>query len=238
MKIRLRILSFVLTSLLLATPLCSAMAEPLPPRPGTQLGTAVHLQAGEVRAMYDGCGGQIAPVVRADYEQEVVERVNSLRAANGLPPLKRVTELDQAARYHATDMVHDSYFDHDSYDRVGGSLVQACGWAERIQSYYSNRRSIAENIAAGQATPQDVMNVWMNSTGHRQNILSAAIWEIGVGYAEGGPYGRYWIQDFGRRYDVYPLIINAEAASTNTPSVWLYIYGDWEQMRLRNDSDS
>jgi len=76
---------------------------------------------------YTGCGnGVIAPVVNADYEQQVVELVNAQRALQSLPPYKRVTPLDQAARYHATDMAQDNYFDHNSYDWVNGSLVQAC----------------------------------------------------------------------------------------------------------------
>jgi len=237
MQIRRRVLCLVLTSWFLLSLPGPAVAEPLPPNPLAQVGTAVHLQAGDVRAMYDGCGGQIAPVVRADYEQEVVERVNDIRAANGLPPLRRVVELDQAARYHAADMAQDDYFDHHSYDRSGGSLVRACDWSARIQSYYTSWNSLAENIAAGQADPEDVMNSWMNSSGHRANILSNGNWEIGVGYSEGGAYRRYWVQDFGRRYNIYPLIISGEAGTTDTPNVWLYIYGQWEQMRLRNDSD-
>jgi hypothetical protein len=75
----------------------------------------------------------------------------------------------------------------------------------------------------------------MISTGHRNNILSAYSWEIGVGYFQGGGYGSYWVQDFGRQSGVYPLIINQEAESTDSRSVSLYIYGDWTEIRLRND---
>ena len=58
-------------------------------------------------------------------------------------------------------------------------------------------RKVAENIAAGQRTPQDVVTSWMNSSGHRANILNCNLTEIGVGYATGGSYGRYWTQNFG-----------------------------------------
>jgi uncharacterized protein YkwD len=187
---------------------------------------------------YTGCGnGVIAPVVNADYEQQVVELVNAQRALQSLPPYKRVTSLDQAARYHATDMAQDNYFAHDSYDRVGGSLVQVCAWSSRISSYYSGWQYLAENIAAGYSTPQSVMNGWMNSSGHRANILSPNNWEIGVGYYQGGgDYGVYWVQDFGRRSGIYPLVIANEAASTNSRNVPIYIYGSWQDMRLQNDS--
>jgi hypothetical protein len=79
-----------------------------------------------------------APVVNADFEQEVVELTNDARAANGLPPLKRAVPLDQSTRYHSTDMGQDDYVNHDSYDRTGGDLFMVCAWSSRIQSYYAN----------------------------------------------------------------------------------------------------
>ncbi len=80
---------------------------------------------------------------------------------------------------------------------------------------------MGENIADGFRIPQAVMNGWMNSSGHRANILSTNSWEIGVGYAaaSGWTYYRYWTQDFGRRAGMYPLIINRDAASTDSHSV-------------------
>ena len=206
--------------------------------PFVLLGTAVLLSSMWATTVfaYSGCGGVTAPIVNADFEKQVLALVNTERANQSLPPLKRVTELDQAARYHATDLGQDNHFDHDSYDRSGGNLVYSCAWLSRISSYYSGWSSLAENIAAGQATPQDVMNSWMNSSEHRANILSSNVWEIGIGYYEGsGTYYRYWVQDFGRRNGIYPLIINSDAATSNSQSVSVYIYGSWTQMRLKND---
>lgn len=180
-----------------------------------------------------GCGGINVPVVNAAYELEVVFLVNQERAKAGLPPLKRSIELEEASRYHAADLAQDNYFEHDSYDRAGDELVFVCSTWDRIQTYYPSPS--AENIAGGYATPSSVMNGWMNSSGHRNNILSAYSWEIGVGYYQGGGYGSYWVQDFGRLPGVYPLIINQEAENTDTRSVSLYIYGDWAEVRLRND---
>ena len=94
------------------------------------------------------------------------------------------------------------------------------------------------NIAAGHPNPDLVMQAWMKSSGHRSNILSAATWEIGVDYASGGPYSHYWVQDFGRREGIYPIVINNEAAITDSRMVDLYIYGEWQEMRLRNDYGS
>lgn len=186
---------------------------------------------------FSGCTVQGFPPVNPDFEQQVVELVNDHRASVGRPPLKRVNLLDEVARYHARDMKEDDYFSHDTQDRVNNALQFVCSWNTRIDSHYPNRTFIGENIAAGYTTPQAVMTGWLNSTGHRSNIESPNYWEIGVGYdALGGAYGRYWVQNFGRRSNIYPLVINREYSRTASPNVTLYIYGAWTQVRLRNDS--
>ena len=187
-------------------------------------------------ACYTGCGGQDGPAVNAALEQQVIDLVNAERAARGLPPLKLSDALRSAARYHAADMAQDDYFDHDTYDRVGGRLQQVCEIWTRVESYYPSPRS--ENIAAGYTTPASVMAAWMQSGGHRTAILNADYREIGVGYAEGGSWSTYWVQDFGTREDVYPLVIDAEAASTSSARVSLYLYGEWNEVRLRNDGEA
>lgn len=184
-----------------------------------------------------GCGGNTFAAANGDYEQQVVELVNQERNSRGLPPLKRTQSLTDAARYHAADMVQDNYFEHDTYDRIGGSLKFVCGTWERIATFASG--ATGENAAAGYGSPTAVMQGWMDSSGHRDNILNASHREIGVGfYNGGGDYHSYWVQDFGRRSDHYPVIINREAATTDKREVSLYIYGDWQEMRLRNDGGS
>ncbi len=178
-------------------------------------------------ALFTGCGGEIVPAANADFEANVVELINLRRNEQGLPPLKFVLELTNAARYHAADLAQDTYFQHNTYDRVDGNLVMVCEWANRVMAYYPTPR--AENISAGYTTPESAMQGWMDSPGHRANILSENR-EVGVGF-----YNNNWVQDFGTRDSVYPLIINREARQTASPDVTLYIYGTWEQMRLRND---
>jgi uncharacterized protein YkwD len=219
----------------------ATMAGPPEPTRQSGLSSSVAVETQLLWPAYTGCGSVIAPAVNSDFEQAVVELVNAERAKVGRPPLKRVTALDNAARYHATDMGQDNYYTHDSYDRVGGNLVLACGWVSRVQSYYPNWQALGENIAVVASTPELVMQTWMKSGGHKDNILSSLFWEIGVGYFEGsGDYNRYWVQDFGRRFGVYPIVINREAATTDSLNVSLYIYGqgDWSEMRLRNDDGS
>ena len=206
--------------------------------PGTRLGepAAVTATGEPLTPDYSGCGGVTAPVTNYDYEQEVVEMVNAEREDVGLPPLKRVEPLDDAARYHAVDMGQDNYFAHTSYDVVGGSLVAGCSFSARIGTYYPSWNSLAENIAAGYPSPGSVMAGWMSSPGHKDNILRSSVYEIGVGYYAGsGSYYHYWVQDFGRRSGVYPLVINREAGSADSRDVEVYLYGSWEEMRLRND---
>ncbi|WDF04713.1 SafA/ExsA family spore coat assembly protein [Shouchella hunanensis] len=121
-------------------------------------------------------------------EQEVVRLVNAERAKHGLQPLKENWELSRVARFKSADMRDKNYFSHTS--PTYGSPHQM------IRDFGIQYRASGENIAAGQTTAQAVFNSWMNSSGHRQNILSPTYTEIGVGYAEGGSYRHYWTQMF------------------------------------------
>jgi len=177
-----------------------------------------------------------------EFAQEVVERINLARWENDLPPLKRVDGLDAASAYHSQDMAVDRYFAHDSYNRVGGNLVYERPWYERVGDYYSNWSRLGECIAAGQTTPQGAVQAWLNSqSGHREILLSSAYTEIGSGHyactSQGCQYSNYWTTDYGVRNDIYPLIINLEAAVTTDREVSLYIYGEgWvNQMSFSND---
>ena len=195
------------------------------------------------------------------WEWQVIRLVNQERAKpeNGsLPPLKHNTDLLSTARAHSQDMADDNYFAHDSYNYNGNSWTYHQSWSNRIHNYYSGA-AIAENIAAGYGSPADVMDAWMNSTtGHRENILSSSHREIGAGYYYdsgdsaniyipggtpehgNGPYYDYWVQDFGSRSGVYPIVINNEAYSTTNCTVQLYIYnpGGGQQMRFSNNGSS
>ncbi len=129
-------------------------------------------------------------------EQEVTELVNMEREIENLHPLVWDDALGAAARGHSADMARLNYFSHTSLDgRLFHQRITAAGYA------YS---TCGENIAAGYSNAQAVMNGWMNSPGHRANILGSGFCDIGVGYAYGSAstYGHYWTQDFGRRQGV------------------------------------
>lgn len=119
------------------------------------------------------------------FEQEVIRLVNEQRVQNGLNPLTENWELSRVARYKSQDMVDNRYFSHTS--PTYGSPFQM------IRAFGISFRRAGENIAYGQRTPQAVVNAWMNSSGHRANILNASYTQIGVGYVADG---NYWTQMF------------------------------------------
>ncbi|MBN8190589.1 SafA/ExsA family spore coat assembly protein [Bacillus sp. NTK074B] len=126
-----------------------------------------------------------------NYTYEVVKLVNVERSKVGLPPLKENWELSRVARYKSEDMINKNYFSHTS--PTYGSPFQM------MKDFGISYQAAGENIAAGQRTPAEVVEAWMNSEGHRKNILSPTYTEIGVGYVKGGSYGHYWTQMFIKR---------------------------------------
>lgn len=126
--------------------------------------------------------------VRSDvsaFEKEVVELTNVEREKQGLAPLKLDTELSAVAKDKSLDMQNNGYFSHTS--PTYGSPF------DMMKSYGIDYRTAGENIAMGQTSPEQVVNGWMNSEGHRENIMNPNFTHIGVGHAEGG---NYWTQMF------------------------------------------
>ena len=122
------------------------------------------------------------------YEKEVVRLVNEERVKAGVKPLTEDWELSRVARYKSQDMRDNNYFSHTS--PVYGSPF------DMIKNFGITYRSAGENIARGQINPRAVVKAWMNSSGHRKNILNASYTKIGVGYVADG---RYWTQMFIRQ---------------------------------------
>ncbi|MFH8976955.1 CAP domain-containing protein [Streptomyces sp. NPDC017890] len=120
---------------------------------------------------------------------EVVDLTNRERAGAGLPALGVDARLTLAAQAHSADMVARDFYSHTDPD--GGKP-----W-DRAAAAGATRRTVGENIACGQRSPADVVEGWMNSPGHRANILKPDFTHIGVGLAGGGRAGTYWTQVFG-----------------------------------------
>lgn len=130
------------------------------------------------------------------FENQVVVLTNQERAANSLQAYSQDAKLTTSARGHASDMAANDYFSHTSQD--GRSVF------DRITDAGYIWNAAGENIAAGQITAIEVVTAWMNSPGHRDNILSSTFCDIGVGYAfeTSSSYYHYWVQNFGRKLGV------------------------------------
>lgn len=121
-------------------------------------------------------------------ENQVVTLVNQQRAKYGLQSLTQNWQLSRVARYKSQDMVKLNYFGHTS-PTYGSPFTM-------MQNFGIRFTAAGENIAMGQRSAQEVMNAWMNSPGHRANILSPAYNQIGVGVAKTSSGVYYWTQEF------------------------------------------
>ncbi|RHW37572.1 hypothetical protein D1B33_08560 [Lysinibacillus yapensis] len=130
-----------------------------------------------------------APVANDDsvsaFETQVVELTNAERAKAGLAPLEAYAPLMDVAEAKSEDMAANNYFSHNS-PTLGSPFDQ-------MKAAGISYRAAGENIAQGQRTPEEVVQAWMNSEGHRANILNANFTHIGVGHVENG---NYWTQQF------------------------------------------
>ena len=177
-------------------------------------------------------------------EARTVYLGNLARRDNGVPPLRWNRQLTYAARWF-------------SWDSTENRPTGFCGHQD-TQSHWPDYRALAfgylggagaENAFCGYLSPQDAIQGWMNSPGHRANLLDSDSREIGLGYYQRDNDGRgYVTQDFGNDAVYAPIIVENEAISTMTPNVNLYIYdrtvgsgfaglGAATQMMVSNNAD-
>ncbi|TWT46139.1 Cysteine-rich secretory protein family protein [Phycisphaerae bacterium RAS1] len=125
------------------------------------------------------------------WRARVLELVNEARTSRGLSALTYSQQLESQATQYACEMIGYDFFAHEN--PVTGSTLR-----ERAEQFQYDFQIIGENLAAGQPTPEEAMDDWMNSAGHRENILNREFVELGIGIRTGGTYGTYWVQEFGR----------------------------------------
>jgi uncharacterized protein YkwD len=132
------------------------------------------------------------PASVAKVESGIRRCANGSREAAGLEPLQASGVLDKAARLQARNMAVHGFFEHTD--------PQGRDPAARVAIFDSRHEFsfVGENIAAGYPSVQSTCRGWMNSSGHRANILDSDYTHIGAGFARGGPYGRYYVQVFAR----------------------------------------
>jgi uncharacterized protein YkwD len=133
-----------------------------------------------------------SPAPQASHINDLLALTNSERQRQGLAPLRLSTSLNQAAQRHAEDLGRNRIFSHTGSD--GSQMIDRARAAGYLYSF------LGENIAAGNATPALTIQQWMNSPGHRSNILKGEFSEVGFGYVSdpSSPYRYYWVQVFGR----------------------------------------
>ena len=138
-----------------------------------------------------------APSELSAMEREVFELVNKARTENGLSPLSWANDLASVARAHSSDMISRNFFSHTNPDGESPS--------DRLKRNGISYRASAENIAYGQQSASAVMEAWMNSSGHRANILSRNVTELGVGAVKNSRGTIYWTQVFVSREQAYSV---------------------------------
>ncbi|MGG0410032.1 CAP domain-containing protein [Peribacillus simplex] len=121
-------------------------------------------------------------------EQQVLSLVNEERAKSGLPSLEMDSDISNVAILKSEDMRNNNYFNHTS-PSYGSPF-------DMMKSFGISYEYAGENIAAGQPSADAVMKSWMNSPGHKANILNKNYTHIGIGYVTGGKYTHYWTQQF------------------------------------------
>lgn len=120
-------------------------------------------------------------------ELEVFNLINKQRTNNGLSPLKIDSEVQNVARVKAQDMVDNNYFSHNS--PTYGSPF------DMLKSYKVSYKTAGENIA-GNSSNTEAVNAWMNSSGHKANILNSSFNYTGIGVVKGSKYGKIYVQMF------------------------------------------
>lgn len=192
-------------AILLLSTLCGC---PGPANPGG--GGTVNTAGGVLTGGGTGGGGAGAADVLADrypgcteaaegnaWRDEVLRLVNEARRREGVGALTWNALLEAQATAYACEMIHYDFFSHNN--PVTGSSL-----SDRVSEFGYEYWSVGENLAAGQRTPAEVVQAWLESPCHKQNILNPAFTELGVGVRFGGDYGVYWVQEFGRPLSAGP----------------------------------
>lgn len=140
-----------------------------------------------LRAEFPECD---EPARVALWRDRILQLVNQARGEAGLNAVRWNATLEEQATQYACELISYDFFAH--VNPVTQSTLR-----DRANQFEYTYLAIGENLAAGQQTPEEAFDDWMNSDGHRANILEPRFTELGVGIRSGGEYGLYWVQEFG-----------------------------------------
>lgn len=143
--------------------------------------------ADDLALRFPTCGD---PAQADSWRSEILFLLNRERSQRGLTTLVRNPVLEDQATQYACEMIEYDFFAHEN--PASGSTLP-----DRAGEFGYDYLVIGENLAAGQGSPQQVMQDWMNSPGHAANLFDVRFTEIGIGVRSGGDFGLYWVQEFG-----------------------------------------
>ncbi len=151
-------------------------------------------EAASAQVDWDGSSRTVTIITNEEdsknWGKEVLELTNNERVSRGLDPLKWDDSLAALAEAHCSDMINRGFFAHNTPE--GATPF------DRMKNAGIDYMAAGENIAAGQYSPEAVVKAWMNSSGHRANILNPEFEYLGTAAVWGGKYGIYWAQEFAR----------------------------------------
>ena len=149
-------------------------------------------------------GGRSGPDDFRPREDKLAFLVDRARADAGVLPIARAAALDRAASAHADEMVADGYMDHDG---PGGSTPASRAADAGYVTPAGGPWIVVEVISARGDQPEDALDWWLNDGLHRRVVLRSTWREMGIGFAAGRPYGRFWVMEFACRPDVLPPVL-------------------------------
>ena len=134
------------------------------------------------------------PSANEQQEIKIIALINAERKKKGLKTLVINKDLCRAARYHASDLANQGYFDHNTHNVKNNKMIKELGTFERIGLFYKGFAN-TENIAGGNATAEGTYQQWFHSKGHHENMLNESATKVGIGFIvnENSPYTYYWV---------------------------------------------
>jgi uncharacterized protein YkwD len=196
---------------------------------------ALAVAAGPVQADNPSATTAPEPDAFRAREDQLALLVDRARSNAGVLPVARAAELDQAAIAHANEMVAHGYMDHDAPDgSTPGSRAADAGYVTPPGGAWL----VVEVISARGDQPEDALNWWLGDGLHRRVVLRSTWREMGIGFAPGGPYGRFWVMEFGCRPNVLPPVLLDGTLTVPDETCSTGAFGPVQGMRIGETADN
>jgi uncharacterized protein YkwD len=214
-----------------STPTQAPQQTPTPQQSPTPSPAQTPLAQTQTQAQMLATPTPLPPRTAQDQMAFLVDRA---RVTAGLLPLARASSLDKAATAHAEDMAAQGYMEHEGLD---GSTPASRAAASGYETPPGGAWLVVEVISARGDPPEDALGWWLSDGLHRRVVLRSTWREMGVGFAHGGPYGRFWVMLFGCRPNILPpvLLDGTLSIPDETCSAGADTFGHVDSMRATNN---